>query len=237
MKKLFVFALWGAKEDYWVGARRNIELASDLFPGWICRFYIDSNCDPNMIESIAGANVEKVLIDPEEYFFRNLSPRFDHSGLFWRFIPLSESDVSVVVSRDVDSRLSTRERTAIEEWLSSSKDFHIMRDHPHHGVPILAGLWGARNGILKNIDVLLSYWKTYSQKGRYQADDQDFLGQIIYPIVKTNAFEHSEFGISFGNAIHPFKSPRSDFEFAGDTFDKHENRHPEYWKIIESISR
>lgn len=233
MKKIFVFALWGSNEDYWFGARRNIELAAELFPEWICRFYIDSNCDRHLIDSISGKNTEKIIVDPEEYTSRNLSTRFDHSGLFWRFIPLSDPDIEIVVSRDVDSRLSKREKAAIEEWLSSSKDFHIMRDHPHHGVPILAGLWGARNGILKNIDILLSYWKTYSNKGRYHADDQDFLGQIIYPIVRTNSFEHSEFGIRFANEIHSFPIERKDFEFAGDVFDKEDKRHPEYWTLIK----
>ena len=46
--------------------------------------------------------------------------------------------VSEFHSRDLDSVPSPREVDAVKEWLhSKNKTFHIMRDHPLHGVPIL----------------------------------------------------------------------------------------------------
>ena len=63
--------------------------------------------------------------------------------MFWRFEPAGEEDVDVMISRDTDSRLNLREKFAVEEWLESDKGFHIMRDHPHHGYPVLGGMWGA----------------------------------------------------------------------------------------------
>ena len=50
-----------------------------------------------------------------------------------------------MISRDADSRLSLREKEAVEKWINSDKDFHIMRDHPHHYYPILGGTWGFKN--------------------------------------------------------------------------------------------
>ena len=58
------------------------------------------------------------------------------------------------MSRDLDSRLNDREQAAVQEWLNSKKEFHIMRDHPMHGWPILGGLWGC-----KMTDVTRSQWK------------------------------------------------------------------------------
>jgi hypothetical protein len=55
----------------------------------------------------------------------------------WRFLPAGDETVSVMASRDLDSPLTTRERAAIDEWLSSDLSFHSMRDHPSHGVSIL----------------------------------------------------------------------------------------------------
>ena len=54
----------------------------------------------------------------------------DWTSLFWRFHPAGETDVDVMISRDTDSRLSAREVAAVQEWLSSAADVHIMRDHP-----------------------------------------------------------------------------------------------------------
>jgi hypothetical protein len=54
----------------------------------------------------------------------------------WRFLPAGDEMVSVMVSRDLDSPLTSRERAAVDEWLSSKFSFHSMRDHPYHVVSI-----------------------------------------------------------------------------------------------------
>lgn len=236
MKNIFVYALWGQDDLYWIGAKKNIELVNKHFPDFHIRFYIDKNCDKSLIDSLKGNNVEIVILESKNYLYKNLSEKFDNNGLFWRFIPLSESDVDIVISRDCDSRISEREISAIKEWLKSDKDFHIMRDHPYHRVPILAGMWGARRGILNNIKELLEFWQSYNRKGVFNAEDQDFLGQIVYPIVKDKSIEHSEFGINYGNKIYNFPTERINYEFVGDVFDINENRHPDYWKIIKELS-
>ena len=65
-------------------------------------------------------------------------------GMLWRFLPLVDPQVSVMVSRDLDSRLTAREQAAVEEWLNTGLAFHVMRDNPQHGTEILGGMWGAR---------------------------------------------------------------------------------------------
>ena len=63
---------------------------------------------------------------------------------YGRFLPLLDHSVDVMVSRDLDSRLTTREQAAVEEWLNTGLAFHVMRDNPQHGTEILGGMWGAR---------------------------------------------------------------------------------------------
>lgn len=236
MRNIISYSLWGDAPMYWQGAIENIKLAKKYYPGFICRFYIDNSCDPNLIESIKGDNVEVVLMNNDEYTYGgNLSERFNHNGIFWRFLPLKESDVNIVLFRDCDSRISNRELEAVNEWLDSDKDFHIMRDHPYHTWPILTGMWGCRNNRISNIDELLLKWKFHENKGIYQAEDQDFLGQFIYPNINGHTLEHSEFGISFGRETKKFPTNRIDYEFVGDVFDKDNIRHPDYWEIIKRI--
>ena len=63
---------------------------------------------------------------------------------YGRFLPLVDPQVSVMVSRDLDSRLTAREQAAVEDWLETGLTFHVMRDNPQHDTDILAGMWGAR---------------------------------------------------------------------------------------------
>ena len=51
--------------------------------------------------------------------------------------------VDILLSRDLDSRFTAREVSAVKEWReNSSLPVHSMRDHPGHGTGLLAGLWG-----------------------------------------------------------------------------------------------
>lgn len=223
MKDVIAYSLWGDHPMYWVGALKNIELAHKYFPGWVCRFYIDKNCKQELIDTIKGENVEVVLVDSKDSFH----------GMFWRFWASEDPDVDVFLSRDCDSRFSDREVAAINEWLASDKDFHIMRDHPYHTVPILGGMWGCRNGIMRKINLtkMIESWNQYQRKGI----DQDFLGRCVYPLVINTSMEHSEFNLRFGGEIRPFPTIRNNYEFVGDVFDENDVRHPDYWRLIKNV--
>lgn len=225
MKNVISYSLWGNDPKYWVGAIRNIELAQKYYPGWKCRFYIDKNSKKELIDTIKGNNVEVVLVDSKGSFH----------GMFWRFCASEDPDVDVFLSRDCDSRLSDRELSAVNEWLESDKDFHIMRDHPYHTVPILGGMWGCRNGIMRKIGLskMIESWNQYHRKGI----DQDFLAICVYPLVVNISMEHSEFNLKFGGETRPFPTIRKNYEFVGDVFDENDIRHPDYWKIIKNAIR
>jgi len=68
----------------------------------------------------------------------------------WRFLPLlDEVLLDVMISRDLDSEVSNRDTSAVKEWLNSTFSFHAMRDHPQHGVYILAGKKIAKKVVTK----------------------------------------------------------------------------------------
>ena len=222
MKKVIAYSLWVDDPMYWVGAVKNIELCKIYYPGWVSRFYIDKRSKTELIETIKGDNVEVILVDSKDSFH----------GMFWRFWASEDTDVDIFLSRDCDSRISEREVNAVNEWLESDKDFHIMRDHPYHTVPILGGMWGSRNGLMRKIGIikLIESWNQFQRKGI----DQDFLGKCVYPLIINTAMEHSEFGLNFGGETKLFPSKRLDYEFVGDVFDSNDERHPDFWKIIKN---
>jgi hypothetical protein len=67
----------------------------------------------------------------------------------WRFLPLLDPTVDILMPRDSDSHISIRESAAVNEWLlSSNSTFHIMRDHVFHCIEILGGKIIELHGIL-----------------------------------------------------------------------------------------
>lgn len=174
-KKLICFSIWGKEEIYNIGAYENAILAKTVYPGWICRIYY-SDMDENVRKLLSELdNVEMVMMDEKP----------DLCGAFWRFLPaFTEKDI-IYISRDTDSRLNMREKHAVDEWLESGKDFHIMRDHVGHRYPVMAGMWGSRNNIL--LDMKTEYSKN-KNKG-YYTGDQDFL-KLVYDRVKDNVIVH-----------------------------------------------
>jgi hypothetical protein len=216
MKKVISFSLWGDNPKYTIGAIENAEQSKTIYPDWICRFYCGKSVPLDIIEKLKSYNnVEVIEMDEDG----------DWNGMFWRFYACEDADV--MISRDTDSRLSVREKLAVDEWLESDKDFHIMRDHPYHNALILGGMWGARNGVLKNIISIINQYN----KGNFWQVDQNFLREKIYPIIKDNSFIHDEF-MKFENWSKSFPSERKNKEFVGDVFDSNNVRHPEYYKSL-----
>ena len=216
MKKVISFSLWGDNPKYTVGALRNSELSLEIYPDWVCRFYCGKSVPKNIITQLKTyKNVEVVEMNEDG----------DWTGMFWRFYACEDSDV--MISRDTDSRLSFREKSAVDEWLESNKDFHIMRDHPYHTTEILGGMWGCRNGILSNIKNIINEYN----KGNFWQVDQNFLKEKIYPIIKNNSFVHDSF-FKVEQDRKNFPSERVNKEFVGDVFDENDVRHPEYYKFL-----
>ena len=58
-------------------------------------------------------------------------------GMKWRWLPLGDPFADIFMSRDSDSWITQREKDSVDVWLKSNTLFHVMRDHPYHGVPIL----------------------------------------------------------------------------------------------------
>ncbi len=214
--KIIAFSLWGDNPKYTVGAIKNADIAEELFPDWTCRFYIGKSVPEDILNQLREKNNTQIVQMDEDG---------DWSGMFWRFHPCSEDDVDVVLSRDTDSRLTQREKDAIDEWLESDKGFHIMRDHPWHGTQILGGMWGCKKGTLTEMSSLIDS----IQKGDFWQVDQIFLRDYIYPLVKDNAFVHDDFFEK-----KPFPTKRNNLEFIGEVYDENDNTNEEHREVLRS---
>ena len=214
--KLITFSLWGQDPKYCVGAIRNAELAKEIYPGWICRFYVGQSTPAPCLYELEDMEHVQVMRRPEFGDWR---------GMYWPFEPADEDGVEVMISRDTDSRLNLREQAAVEAFLASDKGFHIMRDHPHHGYPVLGGMWGVKAGVIPNMKELIN---AYSQSDTYGTDYHFFNDSVMPTLDSSNIMIHDEF---FNKT--PFPTSRQGLEFVGEVFDENENNVPEHTQALQ----
>ncbi|WP_417260828.1 hypothetical protein [Celeribacter sp.] len=205
MKRLISLSLYGSDPIYLQGALRNVRLQKVHFPTWTTRIYASQEIPATLIEQLKAEGAEVVAKVRQNNI----------DGMFWRFLPVGEPDVDAVIVRDTDSRLTARERAAVDQWIDSGKSLHIMRDHPLHRVVMLGGMWGCRGGKIPDINELLGQWNLAQKKGY----DQDFLNDKIYPRFSQDCFIHSELYRYQGEQVHPFPVPRDGGEFIGCVYD------------------
>ena len=226
MKKIVSFGVWGDNPMYTHGAVLNARLVNAVYPGWISRFYIGSCVPQHIITELKYTDNAEVV---------EMGVKGNFLSSFWRFAAASDPYVSVMLSRDTDSRVSERESLAVEEWLNSDKDFHIMRDHPYHEMPIMAGMWGARNGIVADIEDM--WHQSLGLRDNYGVD-QDFLAEHIYPKVKGVTLVHDDYyGVynrrCVDDAVKRFPEERKVLDFVGQQFDQYSQPLcPEYLTIL-----
>lgn len=226
MKKIISFSLWGDNPRYTLGAIQNAYLAKIYYYDWICRFYINENVDKMIIDKIKRQNNTEVEI---------FHGQPNWSSTLFRFLPASDPQVSIFISRDTDSRLSKRERSAVFDWEMSDRICHIMRDHPYHARPIMAGMWGLKNPFISEMNNLVESW---GRENEYESD-QNFLAQKIYPLIKNVSmvhdpfYEKKPFPISSGKRLKEFHVGQA-YDGHGNVLDRQQYGHISYIQYIKN---
>jgi hypothetical protein len=119
----------------------------------------------------------------------------------WRFLALADREAEAVICRDADSLLNARDVAWVGAWLESGLPFHIIRDYFTHSELILAGLFGARGGVLGDIETSMRQWLTRSgAAGRWT--DQHFLRACVWPLARDAALTHDPW-FGYGSCVVP----------------------------------
>jgi len=215
--KIISYSLWGNNPKYTIGAIRNAESALDFYPSWLCRFYCADNVPKDIIKKLQSFSNTQVIQTNEDIGWKYSVNRF---------MPMSEEGVERMISRDTDSRFTKREVEAVNQWIFQDTSAHIMKDHPFHGTfPMLAGMFGIKSGVVKNVKALLRLMHQIPEQYHY---DQIFLQNYIWPFIENNVTIHDEF---FLNKSFPIK--RSGNEYVGQPFDENEQPcFPEHAKLV-----
>lgn len=243
MKGLVSFSLFGNTSMYNVGALRNVQIWKDSPFDVDCRFYVGKSVSQYYRRTLEAEGAQVVLVPEAE----------DQTATFWRWEAF-QSDYDYVLSRDTDSRPNEREFWAIREWLESGKNFHVIRDHPYHGVPVLAGLFGCKRplfGLMTEklpslppkdfytvINEACRPKKTYESNDFYQVD-QWWLRLHLYPRLRNDVFAHDEFfAFERRRYRHSLPARPADNEFIGEGWNEFDQpRFPEHRDLFNGWPR
>ena len=165
MKKIVSFCLYGSSKIYQKGAVKNSELVKEIYSGWTARFYVGSDVSSEVKKELLqnGAEVIDFIIEG------GMNP------MLTRLLPFEDPGVEVWISRDCDSRISWKEKVAVDEWINSGKTFHVMRDSHNHYYAIPGGMFGVNNLQMINRGHRVSVNLFYSE-----GDDQHYLERNLW---------------------------------------------------------
>ena len=201
--KYISYSLWGNAPIYNVGIIENAKQVNDIYPGWKMIVYYDNTVPIETIEKLIELGVECIDATPLSLY-----------GMFWRFFAADRFECEYAIFRDADSRLSIREKMAVDEWIESGKTIHVMRDHPNHGIPygkdrlgILGGMWGIKGNVIPLGQSIKNFKR--SNETIY-GNDQTFLKKI-YSIFENDRCTHDDFFEK-----KPFPIKRENGRFIGE---------------------
>lgn len=213
--RVISFSLYGNNPIYTMGCVKNARLMDKIFLGWEMWVYHNDTVPVDILDELKSLGVKLINTNEDNGFF----------GSIWRFRPISNKDIEYFISRDCDSRISERDETAVNEWISSEKKFHVVRDHPiGHGWVMNAGMWGAKGGSIENFDLLVSNYLLHNNRTWDKSIDQCFLRDVVHPIVVNDLFLHDEY-FNYERIGQPIKRDRriDNFAFIGESIDENDD--------------
>lgn len=188
-KKLISYSVYGNLSKYILGLYENLILIPKVYPGWDVRVYIEKGhyCIPKLKREFPFVQVVEKEKTPGS------------SGMFWRLEPSFDTSYSHVIVRDIDSRVSDREKVLVDEWIASNKSLHIIRDHPaHNRIKILGGAHGYLTTKCQFMKNELSSWNHSNHYG----DDEKFLQERVYTQFNIEEImAHSSIDPIFGDEV------------------------------------
>jgi len=155
-QKVISYTLFGKNGLYYDKLKNVTKQIQRFYPDWLMRVYHDSSINTSIICDVeCQTDEDGEQIDNSDFCDlsqfnvnlrgMNLTPVNYMLPRMWRFLAIGDSFIDIMMSRDSDSFILQREVDSVDVWLRSNKIAHAMRDHPGHGIFILAGMWGFKN--------------------------------------------------------------------------------------------
>lgn len=182
---------------YLRGVYLNARMNKLLFPDWITTVCVEANVYAKYekyFESLAHLFGVLVYVNKKEPLCKMM---------LYRLLPIYESQVTHVLSRDADAITTYKEAQAVQEWLDSGLGFHSITDNPAHTLPLMGGMMSVKVEHFKQTfpeyDTFEKLVANFDLKNH--GSDQNLLMKKIYPKAKDNLFIHAFSGYTRTNEV------------------------------------
>ncbi|CAL4063259.1 unnamed protein product [Meganyctiphanes norvegica] len=211
-QKVVSFTLYGDDPQYAQGLEDNIVTIAQLYPGYLVRLYTDPRGNKDLLCPLLQQYPTLFVCDVTSLpgihdQLMNIHPQM------WRFAPMGDPQVQILLVRDIDSLVSPREVAAVREWLLSDTVLHTMRDHPQHHEPIMAGMWGVRTKkkvTAKHLADIKNEMFANARGDFSHGLDQKLLKKVVWAQLHTNTYGHDSFKCHTFWHSHPWPTKRPD---------------------------
>ncbi|XP_063593404.1 uncharacterized protein LOC134770446 [Penaeus indicus] len=224
-QRVITYSVFGNLTKYWNGLEDILVTTKQLYQGWNVWLYTIPSGRENILCPLMHAHSHLFICD-----VTNLPPPLgdvtEVNPRMWRFLAMGDERLSAMVVRDTDSKITERESKAVTNWLTYNTSFHLMRDHPFHVSPVLAGLWGARwdlrdrGGSVLSSGALRELRDAMMAKGKrpfYREQDQVVLKNVLWPVMKSSLTSHDSFKCKMYPAgTKPFPTRREHGLYVGN---------------------
>ena len=138
-QRVISYSLYGTNDFYYKYIKGLIQRIYDFYPGWTVRVHYDSSINQSVIcdiECMRNENdpnrayydiVDFCNIEQMPYDLKNTWNASYMHGMTWRWLPIGDSFVDFVNSRDTDAWIHQRELDSVNVWMASNTVFHVMR--------------------------------------------------------------------------------------------------------------
>lgn len=186
------FCLYGTEPNYYTGLLENLTLLQAWCPTVSVVVY-KGVCDPSWTLPRWVRVVE--------------TGKEGAINMLYRYLPLLTEPVGFV--RDTDSRITERDRWCMTEFLSSSRLYHVIRDHRWHKSPIMGGLFGWKRplpDLVLPLDLTAEY-----------GTDEAVLTTVLYPRIVSELLVHTNIYARHREHSERIQLPRTDpSDFVGN---------------------
>ncbi len=137
--------------------------------------------------------------------------------MFWRLLAIDDPGFARLGIRDADSRLTYRERQAVDSWLDSGLPLHTTRHHPGHGGPVTLCDFDGHRASIRDMAGHVDAWR--AGHGDDYGSDESLVAERVWPAIREKTLVHTEFGNRYGHGgtIQRFPTRRAEgLRFIGE---------------------
>lgn len=212
--EIWGYSIFGRDERYYLPMKANLEVAERRKARIIVH---TCNEDYHFVRSYFPAGALTVI--PHRSDSRIPLPKM------WRFLTPQYASAKFYFFKDSDSVVSSRECRVMDHWMQTASTLWIIvRDHPLHVAPIMAGMFGARAESARILaDRATRLLQSERQSFSPYSYDQQWLAACMYPTIVESCSVYTSYFYFHGEQVIRVRRPTLQERFIGEQEHKEES--------------